>query len=180
MDTYIHIHNYLYTYVGPNTNIFPVIGPNPNPMSLLITRSLKCEKKTNQELPRGKVLKEFPLTMVGISREEDLGICSCFCFCVFIFQVLEQGQGKFGVFFEQKLVVGSADGVDRWCLRPSFWDFRTSEVLVWVLPFGLRKFYNKGAAFKIAVSPSFECVETSTFRWWFLFYFSSLIYFQVL
>ena len=83
----------------------------PQPHVFVDHRSLKCEQKPHQELPRGKVLKEFPLTMVGISREEDLGICSCFCFFVFFFfRILEQGQGKFGVFFERKLVVGSGDG----------------------------------------------------------------------
>jgi len=64
-------------------------------MSLLITRSLKCDKTPHQELPRGKVLKEFPLTMVGISREEDLGqTCSRF-----FFQFLEHYGGIGGVFF---------------------------------------------------------------------------------
>ena len=58
-------------------------------------RSLKCVF-THQELPRGKVLKEFPLTMVGISREEDLGTCSPFFF--FSVQFLEHGEVEF--FFE--------------------------------------------------------------------------------
>ena len=55
-------------------------------------------KKTHEELPRGKVLKEFPLTMVGISREEDLGQ-SCSCFFDVFFRFLEHYGGIGGVFF---------------------------------------------------------------------------------
>ena len=145
-------------------------------------RSLKCVF-THQELPRGKVLKEFPLTMVGISREEDLGDL----FPFFLFSFLEQGEFEFFlvkighyIFCFQCVGVGSGEGgVLFWSLELGLIPWHLIQRAIWKVESGVLFSWRGGEVFwtservRFSLSSSISRIGSFNLLFHFLRHFTS-------